>query len=68
MAEVISGVPHGSVIGPILFIIYVNGLPDRLSADSLLYADDVILIAPEITTIVSTILKTSPPTGPEIGS
>ncbi len=34
-----------SVIGPILFVIYVNDLPDRLSADSLLYANDVKLIA-----------------------
>ncbi len=41
MAEAISGVPQGSVIGPILFVIYVNDLPDHLSADSLLYADDV---------------------------
>ncbi len=46
MAEAISGVPKGSVIGPILFVIYVNDLPDHLSADSLLYADDVKLIAP----------------------
>ncbi len=45
MAEAISGVPQGSVIGPILFVIDVNDLPDRLSADSLLYADDVELIA-----------------------
>ncbi len=42
MAEAISGVPQG----PILFVIYVNDLPDYLSADSLLYADDVKLIAP----------------------
>ncbi len=46
IAEAISGVPQGSVIGPILFFIYVNDLPDRLLADSLLYADDVKLIAP----------------------
>ncbi len=38
--------PQGPVIGPILFVIYVNDLPDRLSADSLLYADDIKLIAP----------------------
>ncbi len=46
MAEAISGVPQGSAIGPILFVIYVNDLPDRLSADSLLHADDVKLHAP----------------------
>ncbi len=46
MAEVISGVRQDSVIGPILFVIYANDLPDRLSADSPLYADEVKLIAP----------------------
>ncbi len=45
-AEAKSGVPQGSVIGPILFVIYVNDLPDHLLADSLLYADDVKFIAP----------------------
>ncbi len=46
MAEAISGAPQGSVIGPILFVISANDLPDRFSEDSLLYADGVILIAP----------------------
>ncbi len=46
IAEAINDVTKGSVIGPMLFVIYVNDLPDRLSADSLLYADDVKLIAP----------------------
>ncbi len=45
ITEAISGAPQGSVIGPILFVIYVNDLPDRLSTDSILYADDVQLIA-----------------------
>ncbi len=44
MVEAVSSVPKGSVIDPILFVIYVNDLPDNLSADSLLYADDVKLI------------------------
>ncbi len=45
MAEAISGAPQGSVIGPIFFVIYGNDLPDRLSTDSLLYADYVKFIA-----------------------
>ncbi len=43
--EVIRGVPHGSVIDPILFVLYVNDLPGHLSTESLLYADDVKLVA-----------------------
>ncbi len=46
MAEAIRGVQQGSLIGPILFVIYINDLTDHLSADSLLYADDIKLIAP----------------------
>ncbi len=45
MAEAMSGVPQNSVIGPIFFVVYANDLPDRLSADGLLYADDVKFIA-----------------------
>ncbi len=46
ITEAISGVPQGSVVGPLLFVIYVTDLPDRLSLDSLIYADDVKFIAP----------------------
>ncbi len=53
MGEAVSGVPQGSVIGPILFVTYVNDLPDHLSADSPLYADDVKFIAPKTAMIFS---------------
>ncbi len=46
VAEAASGVPQGSVLGPIFFVIYVNDLTDNLMIDHLLYADPVKLIAP----------------------
>ena len=40
---VTSGVPQGTVLGPLLFILYLNDLPDGLSSQVRLLADDCIL-------------------------
>ena len=37
---VTSGIPQGSVLGPILFTIYINDLPDTLINTTKLFADD----------------------------
>ena len=38
-----SGGPQGLVLGPLLFLLYVNDLPDNLLCSPKLFADDVSL-------------------------
>ena len=42
---VLPGVPQGSVLGPLLFLVYINDLSNELKSNAKLFADDTSLFS-----------------------
>ena len=43
--NVTAGVRQGSVLGPLLFLIYINDLPDEMTSSCKIFADDTLLFS-----------------------
>ena len=56
--NITCGVPQGSILGPLLFLIYVNDMPAAVKCKLMLYADDsALLISGNVVSEIETVLS-----------
>ena len=57
VSPVISGVPQGSVLSPILFIVYINDLSDHIRSSLWTFAEDTKIYCPILSDVDHTMLQ-----------
>jgi hypothetical protein len=45
LKEILSGVPQGNVLGPVLYLLYISDLPETLNCTIATFGDDAAIIA-----------------------